>query len=260
MGWANDPYTRAGSGPDSPPPQWAEPTVVDYPLYPDPAYAGEQQPYTAGYTVPGVPAPPPAPTGYWQPPPGEPPASRPPPPPEPPRTPRWLWLLTGATVLLVVGLVVALVITGTSDSDRTAVPPLTPTLTPSSPVPTAPQRPRVPPPPTRTSPGPTPPSPTSPAPPTSTPPPGATQAVSYQVSGSGKALSIAYIDSGGVLQTDFNVVLPWSMQVSLDASVSDAAMVTVITAGTQVTCSLSVDGEQVRRHSGAFLTICAAAG
>src|SRR5690625_4171268 len=76
----------------------------------------------------------------------------------------------------------------------------------------------------------------------------------------GKALSIAYIDSGGVLQTDFNVVLPWSMQVSLDASVSDAAMVTVITAGTQVTCSLSVDGEQVRRHSGAFLTICAAAG
>src|SRR5690625_1644511 len=90
MGWANDPYTRTGSGPDSPPPQWAEPTVVDYPLYPDPAYAGEQPPYTAGYTAPGVPAPPPAPTGYWQPPPGEPPASRPPPPPEPPRTPRWL--------------------------------------------------------------------------------------------------------------------------------------------------------------------------
>src|SRR5690625_5346490 len=102
MGWANDPYTRTGSGPDSPPPQWAEPTVVDYPLYPDPAYAGEQPPYTAGYTAPGVPVPPPAPTGYWQPPPGEPPPSRPPPPPEPPRTPRWLWLLTGATVLLVV--------------------------------------------------------------------------------------------------------------------------------------------------------------
>ncbi len=259
MGWADDPYRRSGPGHDAGPPHWAEPPIVDYPLYPDPAYAGEQAPPTAGYTTPGVPIPPPPPTHYWQAPPGEPPPTEPPP-PQPPKTPRWLWLLTGATVLLVLGLVVALVINGSSESDRTATPTLTPTLVPSSPVPTAPQRPQLPQPPTRTSPGPTPSSPTSPAPSTSAPPSGATQTVSYQVSGSGKALSIAYIDSGGVLQTDFNVALPWSMQVSLDASVSDAAMVTVITAGTQVTCSLSVDGEQVRQHSGAFLTVCAAAG
>ncbi len=250
------PYQRSGPGYDAGPPQWADPTVVDYPLYPDPAYAGEQLPPTAGYTAPGVPMPPVPPTRSWQPPPGGPSPAEPPP-PEPPGTPRWLWLLTGATVLLVLGLVVALLINGSSDSDRTAAPSLTPTLAPSSPVPTVPQRPQLP---TRTSPAPTPSSPTSPAPSTSTPPSGATQTVDYQVSGSGTALSIAYIDSGGVLQTDFNVTLPWSMQVSLDASVSDAAMVTVITAGSQVTCSLSVDGEQVRQHSGAFLTVCAAAG
>lgn len=248
------------------PSHWGEPTIVDYPLYPDPAYAGQQSPYPAGDPTMASPVPPgpagyptvgspgspvapgpPGPAPYWQPapPPGQPPVQPPPEdPPEPPRSPRWLFVLAGATVLLVVGLVVALVINGNSEQDNTAVPPLTTVLTPSPPA-------RIPThtPPPRTQPPPTTPTPSGPA-----------QTVSYQVSGQGRALSIAYVDAGGGLQTEFNVTLPWSKQVRLGASVADAAMVTVITSGNEVTCSLTVDGTELRQRSGVFLTICAAAG
>lgn len=231
------------------PSHWDEPTVVDYPLYPDPAYAGQQPdqqpPYTAGYPTPASSSP----TQYWQaaPPPGEPPREDPPP-PEPPRSPRWLFLLAGATVLLVVGLVIALVISSNSAQENTAVPPLTTALTPSPParVPTHTPPPRTQTPPTGTA-------------PSQTAPSGPTQTVGYQVSGTGRALSIAYVDTGGGLQTEFNVPLPWSKQVSLGPSVAAAAMVTVITSGGEVTCSLTVDGTQTRQRSGAFLTICATA-
>jgi hypothetical protein len=42
--------------------------------------------------------------------------------------------------------------------------------------------------------------------------------------------------------------------------VSTAASVTVVNIGEQVTCSVSVDGQQVRQRSGTVLTICAATG
>jgi hypothetical protein len=81
--------------------------------------------------------------------------------------------------------------------------------------------------------------------------------VVYSVTGDGRAISIAYIDTGGVLQTEFNVVLPWRKQVSLEPPASKAASVTVVNIGAQITCSVSVDGAQLRRRTGTILTICA---
>jgi hypothetical protein len=59
---------------------------------------------------------------------------------------------------------------------------------------------------------------------------------------------------------EFNVVLPWTRQVSLSAPASNAASVTVLNVGREVTCSVSVDGAQVRERTGTGLTICASVG
>jgi hypothetical protein len=155
-------------------------------------------------------------------------------------------------VLLVVGLVVALVIANGSGKKSATVsrlptrpsataPPRIPTV-----IPTRPRPPRTP--------------PTIAPPPTGSVPSGAVQTVEYSVTGEGRAISIAYIDTGGVLQTEFNVVLPWSKEVSLRPPASTVASVTVVNIGEQVTCSVSVDGAQVRQRTGTILTICAAAG
>ena len=42
-----------------------------------------------------------------------------------------------------------------------------------------------------------------------------TDTVVYTVSGTGRALNITYVDTGGLLQTEFNVMLPWSKEVLL---------------------------------------------
>ncbi|HET9876878.1 MAG TPA: MmpS family transport accessory protein [Mycobacterium sp.] len=237
--------TWQGAGSDEPPP-------AGYPSYTDPAYAGQLPPYGSGY----LPPPAPSPSG---------PTSGQPPsgggidggeggPPEPPQFPRWLFLLAGTAVLLVVGLVIALVITNGSTKKSTTVAPLPtmpstaapsriPTTTTQSPSPT-------------TSPAPT----TTTLPPTESAVPGIPQTVVYSVTGAGHAISIAYIDTGNVLQTEFNVVLPWSKQVSLTPPASKAASVTVVNIGQQITCSVTVDGAQVRQRTGTILTICAAGG
>jgi hypothetical protein len=195
--------------------------------------------------------------GYWSP--GQPPVSPGGPsdggdggPPEPARPPGWLWLLAGVTVLLVVGLVIALVIANGSAKKPSTVSqspsPTMPSMTAPPRIPTmTPTRPR---PPRRTT------VPSVPPPPRS----GAAQTIVYKVNGEGRAISIAYIDSGGVLQTEFNVLLPWSKEVSLAAPASTAASVTVVNVGERVTCSVSVDGQQVLQRSGTILTICTAAG
>ena len=82
----------------------------------------------------------------------------------------------------------------------------------------------------------------------------------YSVTGEGRAISITYVDSGGVLQMEFNVVLPWSKEVTLAPPASNAASVTVLNVGRDVTCTVTVDGAQVRQRTGSGLTICAAAG
>ncbi len=82
------------------------------------------------------------------------------------------------------------------------------------------------------------------------------QTVVYNVSGNGRAINITYVDNGGVLQTEFNVRLPWSKEVSLAESGSRTPNVTIINIGHEVTCSVSMDGVEINQRSGIGLTIC----
>lgn len=238
----------------------AEPLGGSWGAQPDPAYAGQ-------YSYPSY-TPPPEATqelpAYWtqtqyQ----QPPDDGAPPPPEPPQSPRWLWLLAGLAVLLVVGLVVALVITNSSSNRDTVVAPMPePTVgtTPRTTVPpvvppttTRPPRTTTERPPTRT----TPPTTVAPVPPT-TATPGQTQSVVYTISGEGRAMNVTYVDTGGMMQMEFNVVLPWSKEVALE-SAADIASVSVVTLR-EVTCTISVDGSQLRSNTGIGLTLCSPLG
>ena len=80
--------------------------------------------------------------------------------------------------------------------------------------------------------------------------------VVYTVSGEGRAINITYVDTGGIMQTEFNVALPWSKEVSLAAPARNSASVAVVNVGRDVTCSVSVNGAQVRQRTGQGLTIC----
>jgi hypothetical protein len=239
-GWPYDPNQPSGS----------------HPGYTDPAYAGNS-PYGPTYSA-AQPPPNPNPTealpqywtqGYGQIPPGMPPEE-----PEPPRSPRWLWFAAGGAVLLVVGLVTALVIANSSSKKQTVVAPL-----PVMPEPTTSTRPRTT---TTTRPSiPVLPLPTLPTSPTQTSAPsGDTEPVVYEVRGRGRAINITYVDTGSMMQTEFNVVLPWQKEVELPKPATDSASVTVINVGRDITCSITVSGVQVRQRTGAGLTICSAAG
>jgi hypothetical protein len=262
-----------GSGPTE---RWApgEPPPAD------PAYA-DQTPYAPsyggyGYTPPTPPTPPwtsPPPPWtstpssfndadptrrlppHWlqdQSPSGGPPPDGPvSPPPEGPSSPRWLWVVASVAVLLVVGLVIALILANNATKTQTAVPPL-PAMPSSSSV--------LPPPsikaPTRAPsrvPLPTAAPPTVPSETTS---PGTMQTVVYNVTGEGRAISIMYIDADGVIQTAFNVPLPWSKEVTLAQSAAHPPSVTIVNIGHNVTCWVTVDGVQMRQRVGQGLTIC----
>ncbi|MEO6794339.1 MAG: MmpS family transport accessory protein [Mycobacterium sp.] len=234
-----------------------EPSTFSIPPQVDPAYAGQVPRYPAGYP----PTPNPTtqlPRQHWEPtqsPAGGPAGDGADRPPEPPRFPNWLWLVAGAAVLLVVGMVIALVITNGSQRNSATVTPVLPLPTaPSTPIPK--RTPTTTPPPSRS---PTP-STTPAAPPTTSTTSGVPKTIVYRVTGTSRVLSIAYLDTGGVLQTEFNVTLPWSKQVTLTPPASTAAAVTVVNFGEQITCSVSVDGTQVRERTGNILTVCAAAG
>jgi hypothetical protein len=261
----NDPHRPQRFGPSLP---GSEPTGLQGPWYQppaDPAYA-DQAPYALTYPahIPHwasnldetqqLPA-------YWQqgaPPSGEPPSQVPAPaPPGGPKPPRWLWLAALAAVFLVVALVIALALANDAIKKQTAVPPLAPMPETSSEFPTQP-------PPTRTSPpsrtrAPAPP-PTGSQTPTETTAPAAMQDVVYSVTGEGRALSIMYIATSDVVQTEFNVALPWSKEVSLAKSAGHPAAVTIVNFGHNVTCSVTVAGVQVSQRVGVGLTICDARG
>lgn len=224
--------------------------VYDYPPYPDPAYA--DSPYGSGYNPPTqatTPLPP-----YWTQTTGQPPPHQPqdfPPLDEPPGSPKWLWVAAGFALLLVIGLVVALVIVGTSSQEEKAVAPMpsftepSTTRTPSTTTRTTPRTtPRVPP---------TTPPTTSRTPPTPT---GPTETVVYEVQGTGRALSIVYLDTGNVLQTEFNVSLPWTKEVALPEPAKDSASVTVVSMNREATCSISIEGQLVKEAAGTGLTFC----
>jgi hypothetical protein len=82
------------------------------------------------------------------------------------------------------------------------------------------------------------------------------QTVDYNVSGEGRAISITYVDNDGMMQTEFNVGLPWTKEILLPASSSAKPTITIINIGHDVSCSVTVDGAQVAQRSGAGLTVC----
>jgi hypothetical protein len=245
-------------------PEPTQPLGNSYPGYTDPAYASQAS-YGPPYQAPYVPPPteqlpayspygndPYATGGYGaQYPPGEPPQQ---PPPEGPKSPRWLWFVAGIAVLMVIGLVIALVIANSS-RQQTVVAPLPSMTEPSFTTPTSSPRPTIP-----VFPLPTLPSTPSTTGPTSPSTPGATETVEYDVSGDGRAINITYVDTGGVLQTEFNVMLPWNKTVELAQPAEDSASVSIINVGREVNCSITVNGVQVQQRTGAGLTICTAAG
>jgi hypothetical protein len=238
-------------------PGWSDPTQAGggYPQNADPAYAGQY--YGQGYgpqpTQPTEQLP-----SYWHQGGGYPPGEPPQPPPGPPKSPKWLWILAGVAVLLVVGLVIALVIVSSSARETTVVAPLPPLSETSSAPPrasTSIPTTTLPPLPTTTgSPG----TPTVPGGGTTSPT--GTDTVVYNVAGDGRAINITYVDTGGIMQTEFNVMLPWSKEVSLPAPARASASVAVVNVGRDVTCNVSVNGTQVRERTGRGLTICTGAG
>ncbi|MGY4711732.1 MmpS family transport accessory protein [Mycolicibacterium sp. CBM1] len=238
-------------------PDWSDPTQSagnGYQPSADPAYAGQY--YGQGYGSPGYGQNQPTEQlpSSWHPGGGYPPGEPPPPPPGPPKSPKWLWIAAGVAVLLVIGLVIALVIVMSSARESTVVaplPPLTETSVPraTTSVPT-----------TTLSPLPTPstsPTPTVPGDGTS---PTGTDTVVYNVNGDGRAINITYVDTGGIMQTEFNVMLPWSKEVSLTSPARGSASVAVVNVGRDVTCSVTVNGVAVRERTGRGLTICTGAG
>jgi hypothetical protein len=180
-------------------------------------------------------------------------------PPEPPRPngrgPRkWLWVLAAISVVVVIGLVIALVIVNSSQQDTVMAPPPAP-LEPNFPSPS-----------TTTTRTPTTTRSVAPAPPSATIPPGEstapgeTETVVYDVAGSGRAINITYVDAGGLLQTEFNVMLPWSKEVELAKPANQSASVSIINVGREVTCSITLGGKQIQQRTGSGLTICSALG
>jgi Mycobacterium membrane protein len=225
-----------------------------YPQYVDPAYRGESS-YSPPY-YPGSPSHANAnhPTDklpqYWlhgHPPPNQAPEE---PPPGRPKAPRWLWIAAAAAVLLVSALVIALVIANGTVRKQSAVPALPAIPSPSNPPSSNPA-------------SPSPSASASPPSSTETSEPGnasAMQTVDYNVTGEGRAISITYVDNDGMMQTEFNVVLPWSKEVSLPASNTAKANITIINIGHDVTCSVTVDGVEVNERTGVGLTMCNGSG
>ncbi len=252
---------------------WAQPTEAPDYQYPgvDPAY-GNYYSYPS-YTPPTTQGPTEPLPPYWTqtqyplsryPQPGPPPAESPPP---EPKSPRWLWLVAGGAVVLVICLALALVIANGSSRDDTLVAPLPPMpeSSPPVPLPTTGRTPAwTPTTPRKTRPTTTEPTTTTVPPPIPAVPPttesAATETVVYSVTGPGRAISITYVDTGGLLQMEFNVVLPWSRQVALSASTSRAASVTVINVGREISCSIALNGAVTRQRTGSGLTICSSLG
>jgi hypothetical protein len=253
----NDPRRPEWFSPPLPGSGSTEPLSYQTPPLTDPAYA-DQAPYGPTYGGQSQWAPNPNqihPTQelprYWQEgqarPDEAPQQGLAPSPPEGPTTPRWLLVAAIVAVLLVVASVIALIIANGANKTQTAVEPLPPMPTPT--LPTTTRHPHTP------SAAPAPPT-TSPVGPTETTEPGVMQPVVYSVTGEGRAISISYLDAGDVVQTLFNVALPWSIEVSLAKSAAHPPILTIINIGHNVTCSVTVAGLQVRQRVGQGITIC----
>jgi hypothetical protein len=218
---------------------YADPAYSGQPSYPPPYYPGSSHDPTSANPTDKLPL-------YWlqgQPPPNR--ASQDPE-PEKPKAPRWLWIVAAAAVVLVTALLISLVIANGTARKQTAVPALPSTPGSPTPVPVVPHSPSH----SARAPEPATTEPSQPA------APGSMQTVVYNVSGDGRAISITYLDNDGMMQTEFNVGLPWSKEVSLPESGSRTPNVTIVNIGHDVTCSVTVDGVEINQRSGAGLTIC----
>ncbi|HEY1840036.1 MAG TPA: MmpS family transport accessory protein [Mycobacterium sp.] len=223
-----------------------------YPPYTDPAYGGQSfypPPDSSGSSPdPNLTNPTDRLPQYWLQ--GHPPPDQTPQVPEHgrPKAPRWLWIAAVAAVVLVAALVIALVIANGTARKQTAVPALPSPPSSQRPVPA-----------TSTSPAPSASAPatTEPSQPADA---SAMQTVIYNVTGDGRAISITYVDNDGMMQTEFNVALPWTKEVSLPDSGSRTPNVTIVNIGHDVTCSVTVDGLEIIQRSGVGLTICNGSG
>jgi hypothetical protein len=252
-----DPSRRDGWGQE-------HPGTYNYPAYPGSPYGQQPQ-----YQAPAVPRPTeqlpayspyghdPYATGQYGPP--NPPGGIPPEPPTPggPNR-RWLWVLAGLALLIVMGLVIGLVIVNSSQQNTVVAPPQTP-IEPTMIAPPTPTTTSRTPTTTRTT-APSPTTPPSVVPPTDQTDPAATHTVVYSVAGEGRAISILYLDSGGVLQTEFNVLLPWTKQVQLTGHANSMASVSIVNVGRELTCSITIDGAETEQNTGTGLTLCTSMG
>lgn len=222
---------------------YADPAYSSQPTYPPPYYSDASYDPNSANPTDRLPQ-------YWRQ--GQPPPNQPPQEPEPgkPRTPRWLWIAAAAAVVLVAALVVALVIANGTARRQTAVPALPSTPSSRTAIPAVPHSPSQ--------------SAQAPEPATTGPSqstdPSAMQTVTYNVMGDGRAISITYVDTDGMMQTEFNVALPWTKEVSLSESGSKTPTVTIVNIGHDVTCTVTVDGLEISHRSGAGLTICSGNG
>ncbi|MDX1891481.1 MmpS family transport accessory protein [Mycolicibacterium sp. 050158] len=252
-----DPSRRDGWGQE-------HPGTYNYPAFPGSPYG--QQPSQSPANDPGPTEHLPAYSPYGYDPratgqygvPPNPPGGMPPEPPKPggPNPRRWLWVLAGTGLLIVLGLVIGLVIVNSAQQNTVVAPPQTPIEpTMTVPIPTTTTR-------TPTTPRSTTPSPTTSraVPPPDQTDPGGTHTVVYSVAGEGRAISILYLDSGGVLQTEFNVLLPWTKEVQLTGQANSTASVSIVNVGRQLTCSITIDGTETQQNTGTGLTLCTSLG
>jgi Mycobacterium membrane protein len=225
-----------------PKPQYTDPAYSGRPYYPPPRYSGSPADLNATNPTDKLPQ-------YWlqgQPPPDQPSEEST---PNRPKTPRWLWIAAAAAVVLVVALIIALVIANGAARKQTAVPALPSMPSSQNPASTTSASP-----PSAATSGP---SATESSPPANA---GAMQAVFYNVTGEGRAISITYVDNDGMMQTEFNVPLPWSKQVSMATTESTSPNVTIVNIGHDVTCSVTVDGVQINERTSVGLTVCSGTG
>jgi hypothetical protein len=169
-------------------------------------------------------------------------------------------MVAGVAVVTIIGLVIALVIVNSS-RQQTVMAPIPPQPEPSftTPAPTTTSRT-----PSTTRPStpvlPIPTLPTSPSTSPRTTTPGATDTVLYTVGGTGRAINITYVDTGGLLQTEFNVTLPWTKEVRLPQPGDGSASISIINVGRDVSCAITINGVKVDQRIGSGLTICTPPG
>lgn len=163
---------------------------------------------------------------------------------------RWLWVASVAGIVLFIAVAGTLMILSGGDSGTTSA---TVSATENRPAPypsAAPSTSRAPsatalPPETITSVTPTPTAapPSAIAEPTEAAPPPAAdpRTVTYTVTGNRQLfdlITVIYTDQQGALQTDVNVALPWTKQVTLDPGV-ELSSVTATSLGGQLNCSIT---------------------